>query len=144
MAVGPGSAARWFTRTTWIGIVANLALAVPTLVAPEPMLAFSRLPDAAPVLWPRFSALLLVVLSAFYVPAALDPNRYRPVAWLAVAARLTGVVFFLFFQPAEYRMLGYFDLTFFVPEFVLLVALSRQGDLRPDGLAASSAAWRAQ
>ena len=26
--------ARWFTRVMWIGIVANLALALPTLVAP--------------------------------------------------------------------------------------------------------------
>ena len=35
--------ARWFTRVMWVGIVANLALALPTLLAPERMLALSRL-----------------------------------------------------------------------------------------------------
>ena len=28
-------AAHWFSRVVWLGIVCNLALAVPTLVAPE-------------------------------------------------------------------------------------------------------------
>ena len=144
MAVGASSAARWFTRIIWIGIVANLALAVPTLVLPEAMLTFSRFPAATPLLWPRFAALLLILLSAFYVPAALDPNRYRPVAWLAVAARLIGAVFFLGFQASEYRMLGCFDFVFFVPELALLIALSRQGDHQARGLAVPAAEWRSR
>ncbi|MDH4063565.1 MAG: hypothetical protein OEW19_04140, partial [Acidobacteriota bacterium] len=117
-------AARWFSRVVWLGILANLALAIPTLVAPERTMRSAGLPLASPLLWPSFSALLLVLLSAFYVPAAIDPRRYRPVAWLAVGARLAGVIFFLLFQPAEYRMLGYFDLAFFVPQLVLLVMLA--------------------
>jgi hypothetical protein len=108
----------------WLGIVANLGLSVPTLVAPERMMAFSQLPPATPVLWPRFAALLLILLSAFYMPAGVDPNRYRAVAWLAVGARLAGVIFFVGFQAPEYHMLGYFDLVFFVPELVLLAMLS--------------------
>ena len=39
--------------------------------------------------------LLLILLSVFYMPAAIDPDRYRTIAWLAVAARLAGVLFFL-------------------------------------------------
>ena len=54
------------------------------------------------------------------MPAGLDPNRYRVVAWIAVMARLAGVIFFVGFQAAEYHMLGYFDLVFFVPESLLL------------------------
>jgi hypothetical protein len=119
------SALRWFSRVVLVGILANLALAVPTLVAPAALMAFSRLPEAMPLLWPRFAALLLILLSAFYVPAAVDPVRYRAVAWLAVAARLAGVVFFLGFQPAVYHQLGYFDLAFFVPESILLAASGR-------------------
>ena len=47
------------------------------------------------------------------------------VAWLAVASRLAGVIFFVGFQPAAYHPLGYFDLVFFVPEAILLVMASR-------------------
>ena len=121
--MAPGTAARWFTRVTWLGIVANLALALPTLFVPERMVAITGLPTPDPLLWLRFSALLLVLLSAFYVPAALDPRRYRLVAWLAVLARLAGVVFFVGFQPAAYHLFGYFDLVFFIPEALLLAGV---------------------
>ena len=121
--MAPGVAARWFTRVTWLGIVANLGLALPTLFAPARMAALTGLPTPEPLLWIRFSALLLVLLSAFYVPAALDPRRYRLVAWLSVLARLAGVVFFVGFQPTQYHLFGYFDLVFFIQEAVLLAAM---------------------
>lgn len=115
---------RWFRRVVWIGIVANCTLALPTLVAPERMLALSNLPVPEPIMWTQFAALLLLLLSAFYAPAAIDPARYRPVAVLAVASRGAGVAFFLFLQPEIYRMLGYFDLVFLVAEGWLLWRLS--------------------
>jgi|SRR5579871_956569 len=118
----------WFRRVVWLGIAANAALAVPTLVAPARMIAFSNLPPATPTLWPQFAALLLVLLSVFYVPAALDPARYAVTAWSAVGARLAGVIFFVGFQPAVYHRLGYFDLVFFVPELLLLMAARRELD----------------
>ena len=120
MALDSGGAARWFSRVVWLGIAANLALALPTLLMPARMLAFSNLPITEPLLWTQFAALLLILLSAFYVPAALDPARYRLVAWLSVLARLVGFIFFVVFQPREYHLFGYFDLAFFVPEAALL------------------------
>jgi len=120
----PPSSERWFKRVLWCGIVANLALAIPTLLAPEQLMALSGFPPASPLLWPRFAALLLILLSLFYMPAGIDVDRYRSVAWLAVASRLAGVVFFLGFQPAEYRMLGLFDLVFLVPEGILLTMIA--------------------
>ena len=113
----------WFGRVMWIGILANLALAVPTLLFPERMLEFTNLPLATPIMWPRFAALLLILLSIFYTPAAVDPDRYRATAWMAVLSRLAGVLFFLT-QPREYLMFGLFDLAFFVPEVVLLWRLA--------------------
>lgn len=113
----------WFRRVLWMGILANLALAIPTLLAPDRMMALSGLPPASPVLWPRFAGLLLILLSLFYMPAGVDPNRYRAVAWLAVMARLAGAIFFLVFQSAAYHRLGYFDLVFFCPELILLARL---------------------
>ena len=129
-SMSPGkrsTAETWFRRVLWLGIVANLALAIPTLAAPEMMIAFSRLPPATPILWPRFAGLLLILLSIFYMPAAVDPRRYRVVAWLAVGSRLAGVIFFVGFQAPEYHTLGYFDLVFFIPEIALLLAMSQGG-----------------
>ena len=122
--ISPATATRWFKRTVWIGIFANLALAFPTLAAPTLVIEMASLPTATPDLWPRFAALLLVLLSVFYMPAAVDPHRYRANAWFAVAARLVGVVFFLLDEPA-YRMLALFDFVFFVPEAVLLYFMVR-------------------
>jgi hypothetical protein len=119
----------WFQRVLWLGIAANVALAVPTLLIPERMLALTSLPPAAPLMWPRFAAWLLILLSAFYVPAALDALRFRTIAWLAVGSRLAGVAFFLT-QSADYRMLGAVDLAFFVPE-VILLALATRRERRP-------------
>jgi hypothetical protein len=118
-------AGRWFQRVVWIGIAANLVLAIPTLVAPAASMARAGVPAATPLLWPQFSALLLILLSVMYVPAALDFERYRITAWATVASRLAGVIFFVGFQPRQYHMLGYFDLIFFVPEAVLLTQAFR-------------------
>ena len=109
-----------------MGIAVNLGLAVPTLLAPAQMLAFSGLPPASPLVWPQFGALLLILLSVFYLPAALDFARYRITAWSAVLARLAGAVFFIGFQASAYHQLGYVDLMFFVPEAALLTLAFRE------------------
>ena len=83
--------AAWFQRVMWAGIIANLALAVPTLLWPAQMQALARLPAATPLVWVRFSSLLLILLSSFYVPAAVDCRRHRTNAWLATGGRLAGV-----------------------------------------------------
>ena len=125
------SARRWLSRVIWLGVFANVMLAASTLVTPARAIRFAGLPMASPLVWPRFSALLLILLSAFYAPAALDPDRYRVVAWMAVGARLAGAIFFIGFQPAEYRMLGYFDFAFFVPELILLLRLAPPSPATP-------------
>ena len=114
----------WFSRVMWLGVAVNVALSIATLAAPTRILALNGLPPAAPLLWPRFAAWLLILLSVFYVPAALDPARFRVNAWLAVLARLAGVLFFAT-QATTYWGLGAVDLVFFVPEAILLTAASR-------------------
>jgi hypothetical protein len=115
---------RWFRRILWIGIFANLALALPTLAAPDQVIAMASLPAATPVLWPRFAALLLVLLSVFYMPAGQDIDRYRTIAWFTVGSRLAGVLFFL--PEPDYRVFMYFDLVFLVPLAILLTAAVRR------------------
>lgn len=122
--MNPDTAARWFQRVVWAGIFANLALALPTIAAPAFMIDMISLPTATPDLWPRFAGLLLVLLSVFYTPAAIDVDRYRIVAWFAVGSRLTGVLFFAV-EGAPYLMFGLFDLAFFIPEAALLTIVAR-------------------
>jgi hypothetical protein len=125
MVTARGSrAARWFGRVVWLGIGVNLALAIPTLIVPDRILMFAGLPPSVPLLWPRFAAWLLILLSAFYVPGAIDPYRHRLVAWMSVLARLAGVLFFAT-QPPAYYLLGGIDLTFFIPAAILLAAASK-------------------
>jgi hypothetical protein len=113
------TAGRWFKRVMWLGILANLALALPTIAMPDQMIALTNLPTATPTLWPRFAGLLLVILSVFYTPAATDIDRYRIVAWFAIGSRAAGVLFFM--PQPTYRMLGLFDLAFLVPLLLLLL-----------------------
>ena len=127
-------AGRWFQRVVWISIAANLALSIATLLSPAASMARAGVPPATPLLWPQFSALLLILLSIFYIPAALDFARYRITAWCTVGSRLAGVIFFVGFQPPAYHQLGYFDFVFLVPESILLFAASRQADVIPAGV----------
>jgi hypothetical protein len=118
-------AGTWFKRVVWIGILANFALAIPTLLVPARMVELTGIPPATPLLWVQFSALLLILLSIFYMPAGIDYVRYYATAWMTVGSRLAGVIFFVGFQSREYHMFGYFDLVFFVPEAALLFAATR-------------------
>jgi hypothetical protein len=113
------TAGRWFKRVMWLGILANLALALPTIAMPDQMIAMTGMPTATPTLWPRFAGLLLVILSVFYTPAATDIDRYRIVAWFAIGSRAAGVLFFM--PQPTYRMLGLFDLVFLIPLLLLLL-----------------------
>ncbi|MGI9069759.1 MAG: cytochrome c [Bryobacteraceae bacterium] len=124
------SYAKWFSRVVWLGILSNFALALPTLFMPDQMLALFSLPSASPTMWPSFAALLLILLSLFYIPAALRPVHYPLVSWLTVLARLAGVIFFCIFNR-DYMMFGLFDLVFLVPEGILLTLAIREAKKAP-------------
>jgi hypothetical protein len=107
------SLTRWKFRHSgfvWIGILMNFAFAVPLLVSPEWILGLFGIPVPGHLIWPRFAALLLMILSIFYIPATLDIDRYRIFAWLAVfPSRSFGAIFFflavfVFGQPLGYLL----------------------------------------
>jgi hypothetical protein len=102
-------------------------------------MAMANLPPAMPLMWVRFSAWLLILLSFMYMPGAVDVYRYRVPAWLSVTSRLAGVAFFAT-QAPEYRLFGLFDFVFLVPEAILLpIALRNAPIIEPvlEGSAAS-------
>ena len=61
---GSTAAETWFKRVLWLGILVNLGLAIPTLLVPERIMAMSRLPPAAPLLWPRFAGIPIATASS--------------------------------------------------------------------------------
>lgn len=113
------SYAKWFGRVVWVGVVINIVLSIPALLFPEWLLRLFNLDLATPDVWVRFSANLLILLSLFYIPAAINLYNYPANAWLAVISRLAGFTFFLT-QPKEYLMFGLLDLSFAIPEGILL------------------------
>ena len=127
---------QWFRRILWIGIIADLATSLATLAAPAAMIALAGLPTPGTDVWPRFAALSAVLLSVFAIPAALDMDRYRASAWLAVAWRLAAAVFFMF-EP-RYRPVMYFDGFFFVALAIPLLLAVRGERIAspPPGVAA--------
>jgi hypothetical protein len=112
--------AKWFGRIVWLGVIVNLALAIPTLFIPDRMLALFKLEPAEPTIWVSFAANLLILLSLFYIPAAINLYHYRANAWLSVFSRFAGVTFFLF-HPKAYFVFGLLDLTFAIPTGILLI-----------------------
>lgn len=119
------SKARLFSWSVYAGIVVNLLLVVPAVFAPDSVTRFFGLEPAMPAIWLRFAGWLLLLLSLFYVPAALDPVRYAVAARLAIVARFAGAVFFLgqiaFGDlPPAYLPFGLTDLAFGIVQALLL------------------------
>jgi hypothetical protein len=110
----------WFRRVMWVGIVANIGVASFSIAATPRVLDWLQLPPAQPLVWPRFAAFLLILLSIFYVPSALDPVRNRFAAIFAVICRFGGVVFFLIIGGG-YIVFGLFDFVFGLPQAILLL-----------------------
>jgi hypothetical protein len=109
----------WFRRVMWLGIVSNVIVALVSIAQTPMVLEFLKLPPAEPLVWPRFAAFLLILLSGFYIPAALDPSGNIFASIFAVVCRFGGVIFFSI-VGGRYIVFGLFDFIFGLPEAILL------------------------
>ena len=114
------AAVQWFRTIMWLGIGANVACALISILWTEDVLNFLHLEMAHPLVWPRFAAFLLVLLSIFYVPAAIDPLAHCYSAVVAIICRFGGVAFFTI-VGGRYIFFGLFDLAFGLPQAILLL-----------------------
>jgi hypothetical protein len=126
--VQPVDWASWFGRAVWLGILADWFFGLPGIFVPNAVLSAFGFTEAleTPV-WPAFASLLLVLLSFFYIPGAMNPYRYRITAILSVLARLLFVILFLWLWPGWYPAFGYLDLFLFVIQAPLLYLALRTG-----------------
>ncbi len=116
----------WFRRAVWLGILADWALGIPTIFAPEWVLATLGFRPTGDPVWTSFSALLVVLLSLFYIPGAQQPHRYKLNAWFAVFARPPGVLYFLVLNPGFYPAFGILDGVLFLIQFPLLLLAMKE------------------
>jgi hypothetical protein len=114
------AAVRWFRAIMWLGIAANVACAFISILWTEDVLNFLHLEMAHPFVWPRFAAFLLILLSIFYIPSAIDPMVHCYSAVVAIICRFGGVAFFTI-VGGRYIFFGLFDLAFGLPQAILLL-----------------------
>ncbi|MBN3879571.1 MULTISPECIES: hypothetical protein [unclassified Nostoc] len=123
--------AKWFSRVTWVGIIVNMLFVIPSCFFPELMLTFLKMHIPEPIIWVRAAGMLLFIISAFYVPGALDPYRYQATAWISIfPSRAFGSTFFicavLFFgQDKGFLSIAFVDLFFGLAEVILLTLAMR-------------------
>lgn len=107
----------WIVRHTclvWFGIFLNALFIIPLLFCPRWMLDLFNIP-LDQLIWARESAGLLMIISTFYVPAAVDFGRYRANAYIAIfPSRTFGATFFflavvLFEQPVGFLSISFVD-----------------------------------
>jgi len=124
--------AKWFSRVTWLGIAVNvLFFVIPSCFFPEQLLSFLQMQIPVPIIWVRAAGMLLFIISVFYIPGAINPSRYRAIAWMSIVpSRAFGSTFFLcavsfFGQDKGFLSIALVDLVFGVVEAILLFLAQR-------------------
>ena len=98
MESGPGARALlWFRRFVWLGIIANVILTLTSIFCTEWVLGLLELEPAYPLVWPRFGALGILLLTGFYLVAARDPCGSRWATLFTVLCRFAA----LFSSPSS-------------------------------------------
>lgn len=98
----------WFPHAAGLGIAGNVALALPLLVAPAWTLGLFGLPVPDTLVWTRLSGLLVILLSALYLPAVCMPEKLGAFCWLLVAARAAAAGFF-YIQGGTFLLFAGYD-----------------------------------
>jgi hypothetical protein len=122
-----------FRIVVWLGVIANWLFGLWAVFGDgNSLLAMLRLGRQDSLLWLYNYAILLMILSLFYLPAARDPFRYRANAWLLVVGRLVPATTFLIGVALGYMPSGFFTLfmadgSIGLIELFLLLHIFREG-----------------
>ncbi|MDF5725216.1 MAG: hypothetical protein PUP91_33150 [Rhizonema sp. PD37] len=123
--------AQWFSRVTWLGIIANMFFVISSCFFPEKLLSLLRMHIPFPIIWVQASGILLFIISVFYIPAAINLERYIANAWMSIfPSRTFGATFFmfavfLFGQDKGFLSIAFVDLFFGLVEAILLTLFMR-------------------
>jgi hypothetical protein len=128
-----------FRWSVILGILQDWFFALPGMFIPAAILQFAGTDPVVPPHWVAYACLVLMLLSFFYIPGAVDPYRYSSFAILTVVARLAGVTFFTLIYPGAFPPLFlYIDLTLTVIQGSLLaLAIITSGPTVPKNVPAT-------
>lgn len=125
----------WFRALIGFGLVLNAVFFLPGLFAPRLLESWSDLGVTNTLHWLQNVSLLLIIVSAIYIPVMQDPFRYLFVSFLAVVGRFSAGVLFLFGvlfmdYPEGMMILALADLVLSSAQGVLLYRALQDGDPR--------------
>ena len=120
--------AKWYRWVTWFGIFLNSLFIFPLLFAPRFALDILGF-NVDPLIFARIPGMLLLWISVFYIPAALDLKKYRVYAWLAMfPSRIGGATFFfvavfVFGKPLGYLPIAIVDATILLMQLFIMLKI---------------------
>ena len=127
------TAATWFSRVVWLGIVFNLFFIAMQVFAPDFVNVGVGLTPGFPTVWNRAHGMMVLALSILYIPAARDPLRYPGYSWLLVVSRMLASIFWAWCVSSGQGSFGSYlatDGAFCVVQAVLLqIALPKEQKL---------------
>jgi cytochrome c5 len=119
----PNTAAVWFSRVVWFGILFNLFFILAQLFAPDSVNVGVGLEPGFPTVWNRAHGMMVLALSILYIPAAVNPLRYPGYSWLLVVSRLAASLFWAWCVASGQGAFGSYlasDAAFCIVQAVLL------------------------
>ncbi len=87
------SAAVWFSRIMWLGILFNLFFVLEQVLSPGSVNLATGLTPDFPMVWNQAHGVMVLALSILYIPAALSPLQFPAYSWLTVLSRLLAAIF---------------------------------------------------
>src|SRR5260370_9836840 len=121
----------------WVGILGNCDLAFPGLFAPEWILHQLQIDLPRPMIWFQDAGGLLILLTLMFIPAAIDPFRYKFNAAVLVIGRAAFGMFW-FWQilfngyPHTYLPIAIGDATLGILLILIYIPMLRYEYLRPE------------
>ncbi|HYW45941.1 MAG TPA: hypothetical protein VE959_23965 [Bryobacteraceae bacterium] len=129
----PNTAAVWFSRVVWLGILFNLLFVAMELLAPDFINVAVGLTPGFPTVWNRAHGAMVLALTILYIPAALDPLRNPCYSWLLVLSRLLACAFWAWCLADQQGSFGSWlasDAAFCIVQGVLLqIAVPKEDKL---------------
>jgi hypothetical protein len=135
MSVKRSAALGGFRISVEFGFLVNIGFALPALFAPRFLESLSAFGASNSLYWLQNVGILLLIVTAMYIPVIRDPFRYLFISVLVVAGRfaagslfLIGLLFLNF--PDGFRLLAGMDLVLSSVQALLLHRMLKDGDPR--------------
>ncbi len=127
------AALRWFKRLVFVGLILNAIFFLPGLFAPRTLEGWFDFGTTNTVHWLQNVSLLLIIVTAMYIPVMRDPFRYMFITYLVVGGRFAAGTLFLFGvwfmdYPDGMKVLGLGDVILSSAQAFLLYKMLQEGD----------------